>query len=107
MSFKSLNESWDGFDSIPLEVESASNAIELIDLVGEKTFCSIDDYYPNPNGTISLEWENELDEKISVEVGNNSFSYYVDFTGADVKFFNNQNIDFSNAKRLSEFIQVL
>jgi len=60
LSFKSLHEKWDGFDAIPLEVKSATNSIKLVDYIGEDVFCSITNYYPNPNGTITFEWENKM-----------------------------------------------
>jgi hypothetical protein len=107
LSFKSLNQSWDGFNAIPLEIDSATNAIQLIDLIGEKLFCEINDYYPNPNGTITLEWINKLNEKISVEVGNSSYSYFIDISSKEVLFFNDQNINSKDAKRLGEYIQIL
>lgn len=107
LSFKSLNRSWDGYNAIPLEIDSATNAIELIDLIGENLFCKINDYYPNPNGTITLEWTNKLDEKISVEVGNNSYSYFVDLSSKEVQFFNNQYANKKDAKKLAEYIQIL
>ncbi len=107
LSFKSLNQSWDGFGAIPLEIDSATNTIQLIDLVGEKLFCKINDYYPNPNGTISLEWKNNLNEKVSVEVGNDTFSYFVELASKEVQFFNKQKINSKDAQMLAEFIQVL
>jgi len=107
LSFKSLNQSWDGFNAIPLEIDSATNTIQLIDLIGEKLFCKIKDYYPNPNGTISLEWVNNLNEKISVEVGNNSYSYFVELASKEVQFFNKQKINSKDAQILAEFIQTL
>ncbi len=59
LSFKSLHEKWDGFDAIPMEVKSATNAIKLMDYIGENIFCDVTNYYPNPNGTITFEWENK------------------------------------------------
>ena len=107
LSFKSLNQSWDGYNAIPLEIDSATNAIQLIDLIGENLFCKINDYYPNPNGTITLEWTNKLNEKISVEVGNNSYSYFVNLSSKEVQFFNGQNINSKDAEKLAEYIQIL
>ena len=107
LSFKSLEESWDGYKALPLEIESATNTIQLIDLVGEKTFCSINDYYPNPNGTITLEWKNNQEEIVSVEVGNNTFSYFVELSSEKAQFFNKKNINDKEAKKLAEYIQVL
>ena len=107
LSFKALNNNWDGYGSIPMEIDVASNTISLIDLVGENLFCTIEDYYPNPNGTISLIWENEANEKVSVEVGNNTMSYFVELSSIDVEFINDAKINLEEADRLSRFISVL
>lgn len=105
LSFKSLNESWDGHGSFPLEIESASNAIKLMDLIGEKTFCRVNDFYPNPNGTVSFEWINTEKEVVSVEVGNKTFSYFVELSSMKVQFFNNKKINATESQKLAEFIQ--
>tara|TARA_R110001583_G_scaffold195093_1_gene369023 strand:- start:1514 stop:2161 length:648 start_codon:yes stop_codon:yes gene_type:complete len=107
LSFKSLNESWDGYGSLPLEIESASNAIKLMDLIGEKTFCRVNNFYPNPNGTISFEWINSEKEIVSVEIGNNTFSYFVELSSLKVQFFNNKKINATESKKLAEFIQAI
>ncbi len=107
LSFKSLNNNWDGFDSIPLEVKSASNAILLLDLVGDDLFCSVKDFYPNPNGTITFEWYNEEDEAVFLEVGNATFSYYVTFNSIETNYFNKQVVNEENSKLLSTFIKAI
>lgn len=105
LSFKSLNNNWDGFGAIPLEVKSTTNALMLLDLVGEEVFCSVKDFYPNPNGTITFEWNNEQDESIFLEVGNNTFSYYVSLSSIETKYFNKQNVNEEDTKLLSSFIK--
>lgn len=98
-----------------VEFENNENPSEILtyllnpDLVGENVFCLINDYYPNPNpnGTITLEWINNQNEMVSVEVGNSTFSYFVELSSEDVQFFNKKNINEREAKKLSEYIQVL
>lgn len=107
LSFKSLTESWDGYGAIPLEIDCATNALQLIDLVGESTFCTVSNFYPNPNGTITFEWENAQKETISLEVGNITFSYFVEMASLNTVFFNNKSINAKEAKKLSEFIKAL
>ncbi|MEI9958655.1 MAG: hypothetical protein WDM90_20630 [Ferruginibacter sp.] len=107
LSFKSLNESWDGFGAVPLEVDSAANVLELIDLMDDKITSRIDQIYPNPQGTISIEWNNDLDETVFVEIGNNTMSYYAQLIGQDVQFFNNVHINDTEAKRITDFISFL
>lgn len=107
LSFKSLNNNWDGYNSIPLEIKSASNAILLLDLIGDDLFCSVKDFYPNPNGTISFEWNNSEDESVFLEVGNTTFSYYVTYNSIDTKYFNKQVVNEENSKLLSTFIKAI
>lgn len=107
LGFKSLENSWDGYGAVPLEIESASNTIDLIDLIGEKTFCSVKDYFPNPNGTISLEWENNQNEIVSVEIGNKTMSYFVELSSKNVEYYNKININDKEANQLTEFINSL
>ena len=107
LSFKALNESWDGFGSLPLEIETTYNTLLLIDLIGEHIFCTVNEFYPNPNGTITFEWMNSENETVSVEIGNNTFSYFVELASMETKFFNNKNINAEEAKILAEFIKAV
>ncbi|MEX2593720.1 MAG: hypothetical protein WD426_13180 [Anditalea sp.] len=104
LSFKALSNNWDGYGAIPLEIKSAANTIVLIELIGEDTFCAVTDFYPNPNGTITLTWDNKLGDIISAEIGNESMSYFVDIYGSDPLFFDNIEINDQEGKKISEFI---
>jgi len=107
LSFKCLQGNWDGFKALPLEIESASNTFKLIDLVGENVFCTVEDVFPNPNGTISLLWTNDSNEELSVEIGNKTMSYYYKSASNDPQFFNNILINSREAKNLSRFIEAI
>ena len=75
VSFRSLINSWDGYGAIPAEIKSVSNAIEILTWLEDDKFESINDVYPNTNGTITIDWETNLGS-LSLEVGNEVFSYY-------------------------------
>jgi len=107
LSFKSLHESWDGFEAIPVEVKSATNAIKLMDYIGEDVFCNVTNYYPNPNGTITFEWENKDNEVVSVEVGNETFTYFIDLAKTETQFYNNLPLDAEHTQKLSTHIQTI
>ncbi len=107
LSFKSLINNWDGYRALPLEIESASNTIYLINLLDEKIVGSIDDMYPNPHGTISFEWVNNLNEKVYLEVGNESFSYFVKFNSSEPLFFDNLDVSDENIEILAEYIRAV
>ena len=103
-SFKALNDNWDGYGSLPLEVESAANTMDIIELLTEENYSSISKIFPNPNGTISIIWNNDLGETISLEVGNNTFSYYVDLCLQETEFFDNIEINDAEIYKLANFI---
>jgi hypothetical protein len=107
ISFKTLNNKWDGYGAIPLEVESATNAILLMHLVGDLFTKRLKDFYPNPYGTISFNWENESEETISLEIGNMQMSYYVELNSSEVVYRNNIDINAKEASKLSDFISIL
>lgn len=107
LAFKMLNENWDGYGAFPLEAESAANAIELIDKIGEELFKRVSDVYPNPNGTITFEWNNIDNEILSVEVGNNDISYYMEYTSEEIIYRNNRPINDDEAETISQFIKYI
>jgi len=108
LSFKALQQSWDGFDAIPLEIKSASNAINFLNSLSEKnSFVNPSDIFPNPHGTISLIWENLYNERLSLEIGNNSLSYYTLFNNNNPEFFNNVELIDLNIEDIARKINSL
>lgn len=104
VSFESLKQQWDGYSAIPLEVNSAANSINLINLLDESVVESIDDIYPNTHGTVSLEWSNSSKERLSLEVGNETFSYYLKLNSQSPQFFNDIEITSTEIHKLSKHI---
>lgn len=104
LSFKSLENSWDGYNAKPLGIKCASNAIKLLDNINDDELNKISDFYPNPNGTISFEWENKNDEIISLEIGKDTFSYFVSFNSMETKYFNKQKFDSGDISVFKKFI---
>lgn len=107
IAFKSLNENWDGYGAFPLEVKSASSAIQFILLLNDRIVEKISDVSPTPNGTVSLVWENDVNERLALEVGNNTLSYYVKSNSQKPLFFNAIEINVKNAYTISTFIKSL
>lgn len=103
IAFRSLNYSWDGYGAFPAEVKSASNAIAIVEKLPAKAISSMYDLFPNPNGTISFIWENDNDERVSLEVGNSTFSYYVKFNSQDVLFYDKKEINDKEISELGKF----
>lgn len=104
LSFKSLENNWDGFNAIPLGVKCATNSIKLLDSFNPNMLSKISDIFPNPNGTITIEWENNISEMVSLEIGKETFTYYVDFKSLEPKFFNKQPFSIENIKLLKKYI---
>ncbi|NUA26140.1 hypothetical protein [Cupriavidus basilensis] len=73
-TLSALEDDWDGYGAVPVHPETISNAVgaarSLEKVVG------LADIYPNPNGTISLEWESAAGYAY-LEVGRTRFSFYV------------------------------
>lgn len=105
LSFKSLKENWDGYGAIPLEVQSASNALSILNKIDDKSISKINEIYPNTHGTVTIEFENQNLEKLNLEIGNNSFAYYLELNNMEVSFFNNLSFSNENIKELIKNIQ--
>lgn len=106
-SFKMLNENWDGFGAYPLEAETAANAIELLDMIGEELFSKVNDIYPNPNGTLTFEWNNNAGEIFALEIGNNEVSYFLEMTPEETIYKNNIPVNVSEAEKIAEYIRYI
>lgn len=78
LSFHTLKQDWDGYGAIPSNVKTCANSISF--LVEVKEFKDyINEVYPNPHGTISIEWENLNNERLVVEIGEDGFSFYIKY----------------------------
>jgi hypothetical protein len=73
-AFEDLEQDWDGYGAVPIHSETSKNATAATEgLAGVLTFADI---YPNPNGTISFEWESKLG-RACLEIGRTKYSFYV------------------------------
>ena len=78
LSFHTLKQDWDGYGAIPSNVKTCANSISFLVEVKElKDY--ITEVYPNPHGTISIEWENLDNERLVVEIGEDGFSFYIKY----------------------------
>jgi hypothetical protein len=107
ISFKILENNWDGYGAIPAEIESATNAVNFVSYLDEEVAGFINDVFPNPNGTISFLWENDAKERLSLEIGNNTMSYYLKLNSQKPQFFNHKHINKDNATELSKLVKTL
>lgn len=65
---------WDGYGSLGIRAETKTNAIQGIQNVLLEA--PVPDVAPNPNGTLSFEWETN-NGAAHLEVGQTMFSFYV------------------------------
>lgn len=105
ISFKSLNENWDGYGAIPLGVKCASSAIEIARNIENTAIDNIEDCFPNTNGSISIQWKNKSGERLSLSIGEDTFSYYCKRNGIATEYFNNVAINEDGIRVLSASIQ--
>ena len=107
IAYRALNENWDGYGALPLQIKCASNTIQFINSLSGRVIEKIRDFHPNPNGTFSLVWENEVGERLALELGNNTLSYYVKFNSQDPMFFNDIENNDKEVNRISDFVKAL
>jgi hypothetical protein len=103
IAFKSLINKWDGYNALPLEVDAAANAIYFISSLPVKSLKFLDDYYPNPHGTITFEWINNSGEMLGLEIGNSAFSYYLSYLAEPI-YRNNLPV---NDEEIKSFVEQL
>lgn len=84
-----LRNNWDGFGSIPPFPEIVTVAKQLVNSFTEQEIAKMSDLFPNPHGTITFDWENENDEKLSLEIGVVTYSYYLIKRKRKPKFVDN------------------
>lgn len=74
-----LGQGWDGYEGDELSAACLARARAIIAALPAWVPSPV--LFPNPNGTLTLEWESEKGE-LSVEVGDKAFSSVLDTGGA-------------------------
>lgn len=98
ISFQDLKNNWDGYGAYPLQNKSGVNSISILKQLENEIYNKIDDYYPNPSGTLSLIWKSS-NSILELEIGDNEFSYYYNLNNSNnskyfyAKDLNTNNID--------------
>jgi len=91
LSFACLKKDWDGFGAYPLENKSSVNALSIVSMLNKDIINQISDLFPNPHGTLTIEWETS-DGLLSLEIGNDSISFFKEKLGFETKYFNKLEI---------------
>lgn len=88
-----LENNWDGYNGHkPLEtILTKSN--KFLTKLTTVQLDKVTDIYPNPNGTISIEFHKDKDRRISLEIGETLSSYYFKKNDDEVEFNDNYTLD--------------
>lgn len=101
LSFQALKNDWDGYGAYALENLSGVNSISILENLGLELYGKLDDYYPNPNGTLSFEWRNQK-SILALEIGNDEFTYFFKESLENKFYHNNLPFEKKNIKMLKE-----
>ncbi len=71
---EAMDANWDGYGAIKISSETAKNTKNII--ANLCAFTPIPDITPNPNGTVSLEWET-TEGFAHLEIGQTKYSFYI------------------------------
>lgn len=75
LEIEKLEADWDGYGAEPICAACIENARTIVELL--PPFAVSPDLFPNPNGTVTLEWENARGT-LSIEVGEAGISGFFD-----------------------------
>ncbi|HTS13198.1 MAG TPA: hypothetical protein VMH00_13865 [Candidatus Limnocylindrales bacterium] len=65
---------WDGYGALPISAETSRNALSMLTVL--EAVVAAPEVTPNPNGTVSFEWETEAGVGY-LEIGRTKYSFYV------------------------------
>lgn len=82
--FSALQENWDNYGATPVKDKTYLNSKEIITGIPQKLINKMYDVYPNPHGTISMDWENDNGELVSIEIGIKNMTYFAKFNGTNL-----------------------
>lgn len=76
MALAKLVDNWDEEGAMRVSTTAIKNVLNLLDHPSIRIDL-LQDIYANPNGTISVEWENDNNEFAGMQIGRKQMSYYV------------------------------
>lgn len=82
LALKKLQFNWNGYGAYPIDNDIILNTLSFITLLSDNFIDGVTDLMPNPNGTITIEWE-YLESLMSLEIGKSNYSYFVRFKHKD------------------------
>ena len=103
ISFLEIEDNWDGYGGVAPKIDVVSKTLFLLAYIDKD---KITDYFPNPHGTISIEFKAE-GKILSLEIGNDFFAYYINSATTETIFLNNQEYSAKDIELLNKNIQKL
>jgi len=107
ISFIFLKKNWDGHDASKVMIIVIINTTWFIMKLNKHYVKLIYDFYPNPDGTISIEWGHKIGSTISLEVGKYYSSYYTEIGGTIINKYDNIKLNKINKPILLKSIDLL
>lgn len=81
-SYSKHEAGWDGPDSVSVDVLTRINAINFLKEIKDRILLISEDYiYATGDGTIVIDFQNDLDDLVSVEVGEMSIGFFTQTEG--------------------------
>jgi len=81
-SYSKHDYGWDGHDTNPIDVLTRINAIDFLKKIRDRILLIDSDYiYPTGDGTIVIDFQNDLDDLVSVEFGGMSIGFFTQTEG--------------------------
>ena len=106
LSFSKLENNWDCYGAVPTNSIICEKANSFIDKIGEWKD-KITDVFPNPHGTLNIEWINDKGEKASLEIGLSGYSYFVKRIDKEVILVDSKNNIVDNYDTFLENLKTL
>src|SRR5262245_41259584 len=90
---RELREDWDGYGAAQPSAYSLSNAAAVAEsALARGHFATLPEVSPNPNGTVSLEWEYDGNEAY-LEIGNSRVAGYLKMRGSSAIYLQGSAVD--------------
>ncbi len=102
-----LDDNWDGYGALKPFSEVIENVETITHILNNDFIDRVDDIYPNPHGTITIEWINERHEKLSLEIGKTKYSYFVLYNDKDPKKVDKRDIQKAGFKEVISDLDAL
>lgn len=102
-----LEENWDGYGASTVSVTIINNCKDFISSLPNRYLkaLNIENIISTPNGTVILEWENELEHIVSIEIGTKKSAYFAELPDGSEPY--SEDLILEKEKTPSELLNAL